>query len=164
MTTTTQSDTLTHFATDPDRLESAVAGLTEDQLNLAEAPGQWSIRQIVHHLADDCDVWSFGIKRGIAVDGVSVRFGPFPGNEPWANALAFERRPIGPALALFRAHRALLAELVSALPASWERCVSAVDDQSQTFQLPVGGALQMLSNHLQEHLATIARIRALHGV
>jgi hypothetical protein len=155
---------LTHFTADPDRLESAVAGLTEDQLDLAEAPGQWSIRQIVHHLSDDCDVWSFGIKRAIAVDGVSIRFGPFPGNEPWANALAFDRRPIAPALALFSAHRALLAQIVSALPASWDRCVNAVDDQGQTFQIPVGGALKMLSDHLQEHLATIARIKARHEV
>ena len=36
----------------PTRLRAAVAGLTEDQLNTPYRPGGWTVRQVVHHLAD----------------------------------------------------------------------------------------------------------------
>ncbi|MGN8770254.1 YfiT family bacillithiol transferase [Paenibacillus barengoltzii] len=36
----------------PTRLRQAVAGLSEDQLNLPYREGGWTLRQVVHHLAD----------------------------------------------------------------------------------------------------------------
>ena len=45
----------------PKLLERALAGLTEADLDTAPAKGGWSIRQIVHHLADGDDLWKMGI-------------------------------------------------------------------------------------------------------
>ncbi|KZS43113.1 metal-dependent hydrolase [Paenibacillus glucanolyticus] len=36
----------------PGKLRTAVQGLSEEQLNLAYREGGWTIRQVVHHLAD----------------------------------------------------------------------------------------------------------------
>ncbi len=36
----------------PARLRAAVAGLTEAQLDTPYRPGGWTVRQVVHHLAD----------------------------------------------------------------------------------------------------------------
>lgn len=36
----------------PARMREAVAGLSEEQLNLAYREGGWSLRQVVHHVAD----------------------------------------------------------------------------------------------------------------
>src|SRR5690606_34856687 len=36
----------------PARLRQATAGLTESQLDTAYRPGGWTVRQVVHHLAD----------------------------------------------------------------------------------------------------------------
>ena len=36
----------------PPRLRAAVRGLTEDQLDTPYRPGGWTVRQLVHHLAD----------------------------------------------------------------------------------------------------------------
>jgi hypothetical protein len=97
------------FTSSADRLVADLDGLSEADLDLSLAPGEWSIRQIVHHLADDCDVWSFHLKKAIATPGTPIRFEGFPGNEAWANALAFKKRPIEPAVELIKAHRRLLA-------------------------------------------------------
>src|SRR5207237_9583672 len=35
-----------------DDVEAALAGLAEADLDLTRTPGEWSIRQIVHHLAE----------------------------------------------------------------------------------------------------------------
>src|SRR5690349_17058535 len=36
----------------PSRLKAAVAGLTDSQLDTPYRPGGWTVRQVVHHLAD----------------------------------------------------------------------------------------------------------------
>ncbi|HLU09047.1 MAG TPA: DinB family protein, partial [Oceanobacillus sp.] len=36
----------------PEQLEARVKPLTDEQLDQREAEGEWSTRQIVHHLAD----------------------------------------------------------------------------------------------------------------
>jgi hypothetical protein len=36
----------------PDRLRDAVAGLSDEQLNTRYRPGGWTVRQVVHHVAD----------------------------------------------------------------------------------------------------------------
>jgi hypothetical protein len=93
-------------------LDSLLANMQESQLNQAEKPGDWTIRQILHHLAGDCDVYSFIIKRALVQTNSSYYFGEFPGNETWVNQLDFHQRPVESALALIHAHRAYLAELV----------------------------------------------------
>jgi uncharacterized damage-inducible protein DinB len=40
------------YAAIPDELESAITDLTDDQLDTACRPGGWTVRQVVHHLAD----------------------------------------------------------------------------------------------------------------
>jgi hypothetical protein len=47
-----QDDPIEVMLTSPDRLRKLIAGLTEKQLATAPAPGKWSIKQIVSHLAD----------------------------------------------------------------------------------------------------------------
>src|ERR1700728_3986593 len=36
----------------PQRLQSAVAGFSEEQLETPYRPGGWTVRQLVHHVAD----------------------------------------------------------------------------------------------------------------
>jgi len=45
-------DPLEAMAESPDRLRKLVTGLTEKQLAAKPAPGKWSIREIIAHLAD----------------------------------------------------------------------------------------------------------------
>src|SRR6185312_3401786 len=48
----TRSALLSQLAEAPNGLRSAVTGLSEDQLNTSYRPGGWTVRQVVHHLAD----------------------------------------------------------------------------------------------------------------
>ena len=43
---------LSELAQAPNRLRAAVAGLTDRQLDTPYRPAGWSVRQVVHHLAD----------------------------------------------------------------------------------------------------------------
>ena len=122
--TLSDGEILSRFLSGAKQLQGIVENLSEAELDLSREPNTWSIRQIVHHLADDCDVWSMCIKKAIATPGVLVRFEGFPGNEPWADALEFDKRLIGTALELITAHRRYLGELLEHFSSAWGRTVS----------------------------------------
>ena len=152
-----------------ERLEIDLAGLTYDQLDLSAdkeaTPGTWTIREIIHHLADDGDVWSMRIKQAIATPGVAVRLDGFPGNEVWAGRLDFEDRDVGPAIALIRAHCAYLIELLTRFSNAWDRSILIVDMVSGSERsLNVLQIVQMLVEHLEEHLEQIEGIKEFNGL
>lgn len=159
-------ETLSLFLSGIERLERAVEGLSEAHLDLSNAEGEWTIRQIVHHVADDGDVWSMCLKKAIATCGAPIRFEGFPGNEAWAAALAFDRRGIAAALGLLKAHRQVMAELARFFIETWdERYVVIVDEGGKEVQkVTVGQMVHMVAEHLLEHVRVIERIKEKHGV
>jgi hypothetical protein len=157
--TESQENTLALFVAGAERLEALIQGLTEEGLDSACAPGEWTIRQIVHHLADDCDVWSMCIKKAIATPGVLVRFEGFPGNEPWADGLAFEGRGIEPSMTLIKAHRHYIARLATDLSDAWDRSFKLGNDQGEVVrEFSVREIIEMLTDHMAEHVAAIETI------
>lgn len=52
ITAENRTEWLHEIATLPEKLRRAVLNLTDAQLNTAYRPGGWTIRQVVHHLAD----------------------------------------------------------------------------------------------------------------
>lgn len=49
--------TLAQYADSPAQLEAILNGLTESDLELAQPPDTWTVRQIVHHIVDGDDIW-----------------------------------------------------------------------------------------------------------
>ena len=47
------------------QLEAAIVGLTESDLDIAQAAGRWTIRQIVHHVIDGDDLRKVCIKAAL---------------------------------------------------------------------------------------------------
>jgi hypothetical protein len=157
-----KAEVTARFIESADCLGEILNSLPPQDLDCAERDGEWTIRQIVHHLADDCDVWSMCIKRAFATPGVTVRFEGFPGNEAWANGLDFHLRPIEPSLALIRAHRRYLADLFDYFSEDWERCIDiAGEDGKVAATLSAGQMIEMLTGHMLEHIDTIRRISRL---
>lgn len=160
-----QKETLELFTACVNKLMTLVAGLSEQELDFFIAPGEWTIRQILHHVSEDGDAWSMNFKKAIATPGVPIRFEGFPGNQPWADALAFEKRPIKSALALLHSHRQVIAELAEYFPGAWEQYVVIVDSHGQeTARVSAGQIIRMLTEHLREHTATIEATKQQHHI
>jgi hypothetical protein len=159
-----RAHSLADFVGIADELVTLVGALSDAELDLSRSPGQWSIRQIVHHLAEDGDVWSMCIKKALATPGASVRFEGFPGNEAWADALDYGERDIGFALQLIIAHRQYLAALLRDLDA-WDNSCKLVDAEGEVQrEISVGEMVGMLTEHMATHVATIRAICEAHGV
>jgi hypothetical protein len=163
--TASQKEALALFLSGADRLETTVRSLSEQELDLSSAPGECTIRRIVHHLADDGDVWSMPFKKALATPGAPIRFEGFPGNDAWTEALAFDKRPIQTAMTLIKTHRQLVAELAEYFSEAWEQYVIIVDPQGKELQkVSAEQIIRMTSEHLAEHVAAIEAIRRQHGI
>lgn len=148
---------LAHYEAGPDALAAALSGLDEADLDLACSPGGWTIRQIVHHLAD-LEAMSLGqMKMALAEPGRVYLGNPFS-PDTWAASLDYAGRPIGPSVQLFRAIREHNAHLVRHWPDAWERSSRNPDGRESTIGLTLG----MLNSHALEHIEEIREARRIH--
>lgn len=147
-----------------DALDQVLENVSEDRLDWSEKEEGWSIRQVIHHLTDDCDVYAMIIKRALAIPGCKQFFTGFPGNEAWANALDFDSRPIQPARDLMHAHRAYIAEIVSRFPDRWENTILYYNEAGEKItERTIQQLLESLTEHMQEHTQMIEQILNTHA-
>lgn len=148
---------LTLFRAAPDRLERALDGLTEAQLDLVRAPGKWSIRQIVHHIADSAFGAIARLRYAVAEPGRLLHPNPYDPDR-WDAGLCSERRPIGPSVLLFRAAHAHMLQLIEYVPDALERYT--VNEAGA--QAAVGRSVGMLAAHAAGHVEQIWETRRVH--
>lgn len=158
-----QAQILDNFTNTLNELNAVMETVTEDQLDWSAQTPEWTIRQVLHHLTDDGNVFTFIIEGALATPGCKVFFGGFPGNEAWADRLGFDRRPIEPALELLRVQRRFIAELVSCFPDRWSNQVGFYNEEGEKQgEQDVEGLIRMLTDHMGEHIQMITQILASH--
>jgi hypothetical protein len=147
-------DTLAGF---PPRLRAAVKGLSDPQLDTPYRPGGWTVRQVVHHVADSHMNGLIRVKLALTEDTPTIK--PYDENA-WA-ALPDVRLPV-----------AISLDLVEALHARWSTLCRAMTDADfeRTFVHPELGRAITLDWHLQHyawhsdhHLAHVTELRRRQG-
>jgi hypothetical protein len=83
----------------PAAVDAAVAGLTEEDVDRSPGEGEWSARQVIHHLADTEMIAAVRLRMLIAQDSPTIQ-----GYDEMelARELGYESRPVGPSLTAFR--------------------------------------------------------------
>ena len=136
----------------PAQLRSAIAGLTEPQLDTPYRAGGWTIRQVAHHLADS-HINSY-VRFRLALTEESPTIKPYD-EKRWAELPDALSGPVEPSLALLEALHARWVRLLRSLsPGDWDR----------VFIHPEHGAPSSLSRtlavyawHGRHHIAQILR-------
>jgi hypothetical protein len=133
-------------------LDEALAGATDAELDRPQAAGQWTARQVVHHLADSESMAYVRLRRLIAEDEPVIEGYDEP---EWARRLHYDR-PIEASVAVIRAVRAASAQLMESLTAEeWERAGT----HSESGAYSVGQWLEIYASHAHEHAGQIIRAR-----
>ncbi len=157
--------TLAAYADGPAQLAAALAGLTEADLDLGPAGGGWSIRQIVHHIADGDALWGACVKMTLGCRaGFSLQWYWARSQDEWAEVWRYAERAIEPPLALFAANRAHVVQLLKQVPDAWSRCMTIQMPDGSERSVTVGEVIAMQAGHAVGHIADIRRIRELHHV
>jgi uncharacterized damage-inducible protein DinB len=164
-TKTAHEELLEKYQALPDQLAAAVSGLSEEQLDLTGGPDQWSIRQIVHHLADGQTMWSVCMRMAIGAPGAAMQLDWYPGNDAWSERMAFAERSIEPGLALLRGFHNEIVELLTVMPEAWEQeVVIGVPGRGDEQAYSVARIMEFTGEHFVEHLGEIAAIKHNHGL
>lgn len=147
-----------------DAMAAALDGLTEADLDLSRAPNEWSIRQIIHHLALSTSLSLMSIET-VLVNPGSIFVRPPYDQEKWVEVLDYQHRPIETALALIRAVQAHLTQLLLHMPNSWDHSIvrkfpGHTEEEGQISTLSEMITIQI--EHTTAHLDEIRQTRKRH--
>jgi DinB family protein len=151
-----RTDALASIAEMPQKLRSAVDGLSASQLDTPYRPGGWTVRQLVHHVADSHINAFVRLKLALTEDNPTVK----PYDEKAFAGLPDQRLPVDVSLAL-----------LDGLHARWSTVLDALTPQqfSRPLYHPEIGAItvdylvQTYGWHSRHHVAHITRLRDREG-
>ena len=148
-----QIDTLRQL---PARLRDAVSGLDDAQLDTPYREGGWTIRQLVHHIADSHANSYIRVKLALTESDPTIQ--PYD-EAAWAS-LPDSRMPVDVSLALTDAIHARFVNLLESMTDA---------DYEKTFRHPERGTVTLANNlaiydwHSRHHTAHITRLRERMG-
>ena len=134
-------------------VNDALRGISDQELDARPAPGKWSAREIVHHLADSEMTSAIRLRRLIAEERPVIQGYD---QDEFARRLAYDR-PVQASLDAFRAARQTTAEILERLTETdWTR----EGTHSESGRYTVEHWLEIYSKHAHTHADQIRRARA----
>ena len=131
----------------------ALHGARDAELDARPAPGKWSAREIVHHLADSEMTSAVRLRLLIAEDRPAIKGYD---QDTFARTLHYDR-PIAASLEAFRGARLTTGELLDRMTdADWAREGTHTEHGSYT----ADDWLRIYSDHAHNHAGQIRRARA----
>ncbi len=140
----------------PDALSAAVHGLTDAQLDTPYRDGGWTVRQVVHHVADSHMHAYIRIRFALTEDSPTIK--PYDENA-WV-ALPDSGLPPAVSLQLLRAlHTRLVTTLRALPPEAFARTLQHPENGPMTLD----AMLNMYSWHGRHHTAHVTELRKRKG-
>ncbi len=137
----------------PDQIEAAVKGLSDAQLDTPYREGGWTVRQVVHHLADSHMNAFIRMKLLLTEDKPTLK--PY-NQDVWATQADVRAVPIASSLSILRGLHARWTLLLRQVPdAGWSRKGIHPERGEVTMQ----SMLQTYSGHGAKHVEQILGLR-----
>lgn len=154
MTTVDRTALIDQYRNGYDQVVRALDGITNEELDTAEADGEWTPRRVVHHLADSEMTSAIRIRKLVAEQDAEIEGYD---EEGFASSLYYDDRPIEHSLAAFKAAREVTADLLDQLSdADW----GSTGSHTQSGSYSADDWLQIYADHAFEHADQIRRARA----
>ena len=148
---------IAHIAEMPARLSAALAGLREPQLDTPYRPGGWTVRQLVHHIADSHMNAFTRFKLALTETEPIIKTYE---EALWAELADTKTPPIEPSLAIVEnLHRRWVIMLRSLGPTDWPRKFR----HPQWGLASVDFLLAQYAWHGRHHVAHITSLRERNG-
>ncbi len=134
------------------RLERLAGGLSQKQAAASPAPGKWSVKEIVSHLADCELVYGMRYRKIISEPGGAlVAFD----QEAWAKNLQYRRQPLKGSLATFKVLRGANLNLLKNVPkAAWGKS----GKHPEYGKLTLRQIVTHIAEHDRNHVAQVERL------
>ncbi|HTX42050.1 MAG TPA: bacillithiol transferase BstA [Acidobacteriaceae bacterium] len=141
----------------PENLRAALDGLSDAQLESPYREGGWTVRQLVHHLADSHMNAYIRIRLALTEDWPTIK--PYE-EKAWALLSDAKTAPVGISLELLEPlHRRWTLLLGSLSPEQWQRGYTHPENGRQT----IAEAAALYEWHSRHHVAHITELRKRNG-
>jgi hypothetical protein len=116
----------------------------------------------VHHVVDGDDLWKSCVKIALGNEQAefSLEWYWTQPQEVWAKHWAYVRRSLDVSLALLKANRSHIHQLLGQVPDGWHRSVGFRKFSGETERMPVGAVVEMQADHVEHHVQRIRAIRS----
>ncbi len=143
----------------PATLRSTIAGMSDTQLDTPYRPNGWTVRQLVHHIADSHGQAPGRFKLALTEDTPTIK----PYKEAlWAELADARNMPIEPSLLIIAGLHARWAVVVRNMaPADFQR--GFLHPEQQNREISLAEALELYVWHGAHHLAHIAGLKKRMG-
>ncbi len=146
-------DLLERFRRGPELMAAVTTGAAGPELDFVAAPGRWSIRQIMAHLADSEIVDADRLRRVIAEENPTLMGYD---QEAWARNLNYARRKISESLETLRRLRAENHDLLKDLP---EAVFERTGTHSERGPVTLRQLVELNAEHPEKHARQVQEIR-----
>jgi hypothetical protein len=137
-----------------DEVVRALAGIAPDERDWRPAPGEWSAREVVHHLADSETISGVRLRRLLIEDNPVIQGYD---EADYARRFRYQERAWEPALRAFEAARATTGQLLESMTdADWRR----TGTHSESGAYSTEGWLRIYAEHAYVHADQIRKSRA----
>jgi uncharacterized damage-inducible protein DinB len=145
------------IAAAPAQLRLAVTGLTDEQLDTPYRPGGWTVRQLVHHVADSHMNAYTRFRLGFTEDNPTIK--PYE-EKDWAELPDVRHLPVDVSLRLLEAMHERLVHLLRSMPASaYARKLVHPENGPMT----IDTLLSIYAWHGKHHTAHVTGLRQRQG-
>lgn len=142
----------------PNDLELALQNLDEHQIDTPYREGGWTIKQVVHHIADSHMNAYVRFKLALTEDNPTIK--PYE-EKDWANLYDVFTVPVNVSVTLLHTlHRRLLATLTELNEGQWERTVFHPEHKKR---ISLWELLGMYAWHGKHHVAHITSLKKQKG-
>ena len=147
------TELLERFRRGPELLAVVLTGVFGDEEDFTPAPGKWSARQIVAHLADGELVSAHRMRQVLAEENPTlIGFD----QDAWASNLDYARRKPKQSLETFRRLRAENFELLKGVP---ESAFERAGNHTRNGRMTLHDLLEHGARHTESHARQIGEIR-----
>lgn len=154
LTTQERATLVAQYAAGAAAFEAALADVADDELDAHPIEGEWSVREIAHHLCDGELNSAIRLRRLIAEDEPVL---PAYDEMRFSRTLHYPERPIGPSVEAMRAARASTLSILERLTeAEWAR----TGTHTQQGPYSVDAWLRDYASHPHDHADQARRVVA----
>jgi hypothetical protein len=141
----------------PENLRAAVDGLSASQLDTPYREGGWTVRQLVHHVADSHMNAAIRVRLALTEEWPTIK--PYD-EKLWAQLSDASTAPVEPSLNLLTAlHKRWVLLLRSLTEEQWQRGYVHPENGRQT----LAEATALYAWHSRHHVAHITELRKRRG-
>lgn len=146
-------DPITVLQALPVALANEITGLSLDELRRPEAPGKWSMIEVIQHLADAELVWAYRLRLVLSEERPLLTG---YNQDEWANSLEYSKASLDEAFDQIRIFRAANLRLIESLT---EEQLQRVGIHEERGPETIEHMIRLYAGHDLIHRRQLARIR-----